>query len=32
MKFTEKVCSFAPRLGKNEQLTAEFLMVVSTTD
>lgn len=26
MKFTEKVCSFAPRLGKNEQLTADFLI------
>jgi hypothetical protein len=26
MKFTEEVCSFAPRLGENEQLTAEFLI------
>lgn len=26
MEFTEKVCSLAPRLGKNEQLTADFLI------
>lgn len=26
MKFTAKICSFAPRLGKNEQLTANFII------
>jgi len=26
MEFTEKVCSFAPRLGENEQITAQFII------
>lgn len=26
MKFTAKLCSFAPRLGKNEQRTADFII------